>query len=63
MIGQTGLGNFTSAWKREQVLWRIFTLTGQMGRLVFGKVMMLLRALMNMPGLLEKEQPHLSDDH
>lgn len=55
MIGQTSLGNFTSAWTREEVLWRIDTLRYQTGKFVFGKVMMLLRALMNMPELLEKE--------
>lgn len=55
MIGQTGLGIFTNTSKREQVLWRIYTLTDQSGKFVFGKIMMLLKALMNLPELLEKE--------
>lgn len=62
MIGQTGLGNFSNTSKREQVLWRTHTLTDQTGKFVFGRIVMFLRALMNLPELLEKGQPHFSDD-
>lgn len=62
VIGQTALGNFTNTSKREQVLWRVHTLTDQTGKFVFGKILVLVGALMNLPELLEKEQPRVSDD-